>query len=155
MRVVSCLIPLLLAAAPVKGLVRTTIPLDSDWRFLKADAPGAEQPEFADATWRALNVPHDWSIEGPFDQKNPTGGAGGFLPAGIGWYRKHFTLSADYAKRRVFVEFDGVMANSEVWINGHDRGEHSGDHRPGPRARCQGGPLFRDADRRLHRPEAE
>jgi len=122
-RVVSWLIPLLLAVVPVKGLVRTTIPLDSDWRFLKADAPGAEQAQFADAAWRALNVPHDWSIEGPFDEKNPTGGAGGFLPAGIGWYRKHFTLSADYAKRRVFVEFDGVMANSEVWINGFRLGK--------------------------------
>jgi len=70
-RVVWWLIPLLLAAAPVKGLVRTTVPFDSDWRFLKADAPGAEQPEFADAAWRTLDVPHDWSIEGPFDQKNP------------------------------------------------------------------------------------
>ncbi len=113
----------MLAAAPVKGLVRTTIPFDSDWRFLKTDAPGAEKPEFADAAWRALNVPHAWSIEGPFDQKNPAGGAGGFLPAGIGWYRKHFTLSADYAKRGVFVEFDGVMANSEVWINGFRLGK--------------------------------
>jgi beta-galactosidase len=122
-RVVSWLIPLLLAAVPVKGLVRTTVSFDSDWRFLKADAPGAEKPEFADAAWRALNVPHDWSIEGPFDQKNPAGGAGGFLPAGIGWYRKHFTLPADYAKRRVFVEFDGVMANSEVWINGFRLGK--------------------------------
>ena len=75
-RVVWWLIPLLLAAAPVKGLVRTTISFDSDWRFLKADAPGAEQPEFADAAWRTLDVPHDWSIEGPFDQKNPVGGAG-------------------------------------------------------------------------------
>ena len=123
MRVVSWLIPLLLAAAPVQGLVRTTIAFDSDWRFLKADAAGAEKPEFADAQWRALDVPHDWGIEGPFDQKNPAGGAGGFLPAGIGWYRKHFTLSADYAKRRVFVEFDGVMANSEVWINGFHLGK--------------------------------
>jgi len=122
-RVVSWLIPLLLAAAPVKGLVRTTVSFDSDWRFLKADAPDAEKPEFADAQWRALNVPHDWSIEGPFDQKNPAGGAGGWLPAGIGWYRKHFTLPADYAKRRVFVEFDGVMANSEVWINGFRLGK--------------------------------
>jgi beta-galactosidase len=129
-RVVPWLIPLLLATAPVKAApagvaapVRTTISFDSDWRFLKADAPGTEQPGFADTAWRALNVPHDWSIEGPFDQKNPTGGAGGFLPAGIGWYRKHFTLPADYAKRRIFVEFDGVMANSEVWINGFRLGK--------------------------------
>src|SRR5262249_12376280 len=60
-------------------------------------------------------VPHDWSIEGPFDETHLTGQGGGFLPAGVGWYRKHFTAPAN---RRVFIEFDGVMANSEVSING-------------------------------------
>ncbi|MDX6711854.1 MAG: beta-galactosidase [Blastocatellia bacterium] len=98
--------------------VRVTTNFDGDWRFIKADATGAEKPEFDDASWRKLDVPHDWSIEGPFDEKNQTGGAGAFLPAGVGWYRKHFTLSNSMTGRRVFVEFDGVMANSEVWING-------------------------------------
>jgi beta-galactosidase len=98
---------------------RLTTPFDTDWRFLKADAKGAEQPAFNDTKWRALSVPHDWSIEGPYDQANPTGRGGGYLPAGAGWYRKKFTLPADEAKRRVRIEFDGVMANSEVWINGH------------------------------------
>lgn len=95
------------------------MPFDKDWHFLKSDATGAEKSDFDDSTWRTFDVPHDWSIEGPFDQSNKTGGAGGFLPAGIGWYRKHFTLPDSYAARRVFVEFDGVMANSTVWINGH------------------------------------
>jgi beta-galactosidase len=104
-------------AAPAPPL-RITTSFDRDWRFLKADAPGAEKPAFDDANWRTLSVPHDWSIEGPFDQKNPAGGAGAFLPAGVGWYRKRFTLPTDYSTRRVFIEFDGVMANSEVWING-------------------------------------
>ena len=96
---------------------------DDDWRFFKGDAPGADAVEFDDSQWRKLDVPHDWSIEGPFDQSNPTRGAGGFLPAGVGWYRKQFTLPDDYAKRRVFIEFDGVMANSEAWINGHSLGK--------------------------------
>lgn len=95
---------------------------DTGWRFLKADAAGAEKPDFADAAWRALDVPHDWSIEGPFDEKNSTRGAGAFVPAGVGWYRKHFTVPAGYARRRVFVEFDGVMANSGAWINGFHLG---------------------------------
>jgi beta-galactosidase len=106
------------STAGVPTPVRTILPFDRDWRFLKADAPGAERPDFAHAGWRVVNLPHDWSIEGPFDQKNPAGAAGGFLPAGIGWYRKQFTLPAADAGRRVFVEFDGVMANSDVWING-------------------------------------
>src|SRR5438128_10227919 len=109
--------PLSVAATRVPqpgAYARTTSSFDSDWRFLKGDAPGAEKPDFDDSAWRELNVPHDWSIEGPFDEKNPTGGAGGFLPAGIGWYRKRFTLPADYARRRVFIEFDGVLADCDV-----------------------------------------
>ena len=98
---------------------------DTGWLFLKGDPTGAEQPAFADQAWRKLDVPHDWSIEGPFDKNNPTGGTGGFLPAGVGWYRKHFTLPADYKNQRVFIDFDGVMANSDVWINGSHLG-----HRP-------------------------
>ncbi|MEP7075700.1 MAG: sugar-binding domain-containing protein, partial [Acidobacteriota bacterium] len=96
---------------------RVTASFDKDWLFLRSDSQGVEQPTFDDSTWRKVDVPHDWSIEGPFDAKNPTGGAGGFLPAGIGWYRKHFTLPATQSARRVFIEFDGVMANSDVWIN--------------------------------------
>lgn len=106
-------------SAPVR---RTIASFDTDWRFLKGDATGAELANFDDAAWRKLDVPHDWSIEGPFDKNNPTGGAGGFLPAGVGWYRKHFTLPADDKDRRVFIDFDGVMANSNVWINGFHLG---------------------------------
>jgi len=96
---------------------------DAGWRFLQSDPAGAEKPEFNDSAWRTVDVPHDWSIEGPFDEKNATGGAGGFLPAGVGWYRKHFALSARDAVERVFIEFDGVMANSDVWINGYHLGK--------------------------------
>ena len=101
---------------------RVTQSFDPGWRFLQGEAPGAERPDFTDTTWRAVDVPHDWSIEGPFDEQAPTRGDGGFLPSGIGWYRKRFTLPADDAARRVVIEFDGVMANSEVWINGHSLG---------------------------------
>jgi beta-galactosidase len=101
---------------------RETQNFDRDWRFLQADAEGAEKPQFADTTWRGLDVPHDWSIAGPFAETNSTGGAGAFLPAGIGWYRKTFVLPAKDAGRRAFIEFDGVMANSDVWLNGHHLG---------------------------------
>jgi beta-galactosidase len=113
----------LLAAIPLAAAPRNVLPLDLVWRFLKADVPGAEKPEFSDAAWRPVRVPHDWAIEGPFDEKAPARGAGAFLPGGVGWYRKAFILPADAASRRVFVEFDGVMANSEVWINGNSLGK--------------------------------
>lgn len=116
-----------LAAAPdnAPGRTPSVLSFDREWRFLKADAPGAEKADFDDAAWRALDVPHDWSIEGPFAPENPTRGAGAFLPGGVGWYRKRFSLPEDLAGRRVFIDFDGVMANSDVWINGHHLG-----HRP-------------------------
>ena len=66
----------LLAGNSAQAGARVTESFDANWRFLKADAPGAEQPEFADGNWRKLDVPHDWSIEGPFAATNKTGGAG-------------------------------------------------------------------------------
>ncbi|MBC7784245.1 MAG: glycoside hydrolase family 2 protein [Burkholderiales bacterium] len=104
---------------------RVITSLDPQWRFALGDLKGAEAPAFDDSQWRKLDVPHDWSIEGPFDQNNPTRGAGAFLPGGVGWYRKTFDLPASNNGRRVFLEFDGIMANSDVWVNG----QHVG-HRP-------------------------
>ena len=102
---------------------RQTLSLDAGWRFLKKDAPGAEQRDFKDGDWNTVDVPHDWSIEGPYDPKAPSGSGGGYLPTGVSWYRKSFTLPAASGERRVFIDFDGVMANSEVWINGHRLGQ--------------------------------
>ncbi len=96
---------------------------DSNWRFIQGDPAGAAAAEFNDSGWRLLNVPHDWSIEGVVAESNPAGGAGAFFPTGVGWYRKHFTLPEDRAKRLAFIEFDGVMANSDVWINGFHLGK--------------------------------
>src|ERR1700678_2880749 len=96
---------------------------DFGWKFYKGDAPGAQQPGFADAAWRNLDLPHDWSVEGPFVQTEPSGGAGGYAPTGTGWDRKRFRLPASYQDRKVSIEFDGVYQNSEVWINGQYLGK--------------------------------
>lgn len=113
-----------LSGATVMGQ-RQTISFDKDWKFLKDDPKGAEQPDHKDADWRTLNLPHDWSIEGSYARINPTGRGGGYVEAGIGWYRKNFELQPEDALRRVFIEFDGVMMNSDIWINGWHLG-----HRP-------------------------
>ena len=102
---------------------RSTVNFDRDWRFHLGDVPGAQAPAFADSGWRLLDVPHDWSIEGEFSDTNRAGAAGGALPGGVGWYRKVFTLSKADNSRLVFVEFDGVYRNSEVWINGQYLGK--------------------------------
>ena len=111
------------APAPVSPKsTRAVQSLDAEWLFSRGDAPAAEQPMFDDANWRTVDVPHDWAIEGPFLKDEPVGRGGGYRPSGVSWYRKRFTLPPVPAGRRVFVEFDGVMANSEVWINGHRLG---------------------------------
>ena len=113
--------------------------LDAHWLFTRGDPAGAEKSDFSDSAWRTLDLPHDWSIEGPVDSHNSTGPRGGYLPAGIGWYRKHFTIEASgpgktsdmktldaaEAGKCVLIQFDGVMANSDVYINGFKLG-----HRP-------------------------
>jgi beta-galactosidase len=96
---------------------------DKTWLFFKGDASGADKTTFTDDAWRKLDVPHDWMIEGPYAESNPTGRGGGYLPADIGWYRKHFELDAADAAKKVSIEFDGVMANSDIWINGYHLGK--------------------------------
>jgi beta-galactosidase len=95
---------------------------DSQWRFFKGDTEGAQATGFKDGNWRTLDLPHDWSIEGPFSEDAPAGGNGAYLPTGIGWYRKQFTLPATTRGKRVGLQFDGVYQRSEVWINGTSLG---------------------------------
>ena len=95
---------------------------DSGWKFYRGDAKGAEAVGFNDRQWRAVEIPHDWSIErvpgteSLFDKKYPQDA--GCLPGGTGWYRKTFTPSAADAGKRIFIEFEGVYMDSEVWLNG-------------------------------------
>lgn len=102
---------------------RTVLPFDKNWKFFKGDIQGAQAVSFNDASWRTLDLPHDWSIEGPYDRNNPTGSGGGYLPAGVGWYRNSFSVSNNDAGKKFFIEFDGIMANSDVWLNGHHLGK--------------------------------
>jgi beta-galactosidase len=95
---------------------RITEDFDANWLFSKSDFAAAMMPAFNDGNWRPLNVPHDWSSEGPFSAE--FGSGNGYAPGGIGWYRKHFQLDAAQKNKLVAIEFDGVYDHSEVWING-------------------------------------
>lgn len=106
-----------------KENARSILNFGKDWKFQLGDVSGAEAVGFDDSSWRKLNVPHDWSIEGEFSEKNPATPGGGALPGGIGWYRKSFNVSPEELKGSVFIDFDGVYQNSEVWINGHSVGK--------------------------------
>ena len=75
------------------------------------------QPQFDDQLWRPLTLPHDWAIEGPFDPKAP-GGTGKLPFAGIGWYRKHFTVPTGDQGRQLYLDVDGAMSYANIWLNG-------------------------------------
>ena len=114
----------LLCALTAAGLLasaqsaRVVTNFDRDWRFIQGDPSGAQAPGFGDRTWRKLDLPHDWSLEGENLQDNPGGGSIGFFPMGTGWYRKSFDVPG-YSKDKLYsIEFDGVYMNSTVWVNG-------------------------------------
>ena len=69
-----------------------------------------------------LTLPHDWSIEGEFDRSAPTLCRGGFLPAGIGWYRKNFYIPAGWKGKRIVLRFGAIFRCAEIWINGQKVG---------------------------------
>jgi beta-galactosidase len=97
---------------------------NAGWKFNRGDVGGAQAPGFIDASWRSLNLPHDWSIELTHYQSAPGGREIGYLDGGIGWYRKSFTLPQSDSGKKIFIDFDGVYMNSDVWINGTSLGNH-------------------------------
>ncbi|MCX6238017.1 MAG: DUF4982 domain-containing protein [Bacteroidia bacterium] len=103
---------------------RQRLLMDYNWKFILSDVKDAENPVYDDAKWRTLNLPHDWSIEGEFKENAATNGSGGYLPAGVGWYRKLLNLSEIRKDQQFSIEFDGVYMNSDVWINGQHLGKH-------------------------------
>ena len=97
---------------------RQHLRVDDNWRFYLGDPQDGAATSLDDSTWRTVTLPHDWSIEGKMDPKAPMGGHGGFLPAGIGWYRYHLHAPSDWNEKRVRVEFEGVYMNAQVYLNG-------------------------------------
>lgn len=106
-----------------KSQGRVVEDFNKNWRFYLGDTDRAFDVNFDDQHWRKLNLPHDWSIEGKFDKSNPSGIGGGALSGGIGWYRKSFQVPIKAKGNLLFIAFDGVYRNSEVWINGHYLGK--------------------------------
>jgi beta-galactosidase len=103
--------------------VRSTVNFNAGWKFYLGNDSTAINANYNDATWRTLDLPHDWSIELPFRQVAPATTQGGALPGGIGWYRKTFMVPSSSKNKNVSIEFDGVYRNSDVWINGHHLGK--------------------------------
>ncbi|EWM18805.1 beta-galactosidase [Kutzneria sp. 744] len=113
-------------AAPAQAGERT-VDFDHGWRFALVNTTGADAPEPAatDSSWRSVDLPHDWSIGlDPTAGPNTTAGTG-YLPGGLGWYRKTFTLPSSMAGKKLSIEFDGVYMDSSVYFNGKPIGTHA------------------------------
>ena len=115
---------------------RETLCFDRGWRFHLGDVPfplitghqasyanakagkawGAAAPDYDDSDWRVLDLPHDWAVEGPFDEKENL--SQGYRPRGIGWYRRQFKFDPADRGRHLELQFDGVSTHCEVWLNG-------------------------------------
>ena len=120
-----CVFPeiLLIAGCTSKTTERIALEFNDGWLFKKGDQDvRAVQTNYDDSGWDSVRLPHDWAIAGPFD---PSGdGSTGKLPwKGVGWYRKTFTLDNRYKNRRVYFDFDGVMAFPKVYVNGQLAGQ--------------------------------
>ena len=96
-----------------KGIIRKRL-FDADWQFSQDST-----------TWRTVNLPHDWSIEGDFDKDAPAGHDGAYLPTGKGWYKKQFRVeSLALREKKLRLYFEGVYMNAEVYVNGQKAGGH-------------------------------
>ena len=123
MKRIICLVCVLCGLTTIQARQRQNF--DADWLFVLADSVQMAEVNYNDASWRRLDVPHDWAIEGDFYAGNPSGAGGGALPGGIGWYRKHFNLGdceTNMKETKFFLEFDGVYMNSTVYVNGQKVG---------------------------------
>jgi beta-galactosidase len=96
---------------------KEVIELNKDWVFINPYRSWTEGYRLTESK-NTVNLPHDWSIEGPFDKKNPAGSSGGYLPGGKALYRKEVMIPTSWKNQKIYIEFDGVYQNSEVFING-------------------------------------
>jgi len=146
---------MLTKAAEPEGALRERLLLDFGWRFHLGHAEDVAQDFgyhenfsksgnfapvgtlwFDDRDWKAVDLPHDWAVELPF-QNDPALASKGFYPLGraypatsIGWYRRIFELPASDAGRRITLEFDGAYREATVFLNGFYAGQHIGGYDP-------------------------
>lgn len=116
------LIGCILSVSAQNKLIERKQFFNADWKFSLGDATENSQTNFDDNNWRKLSVPHDWSIEGKSEKDNQSGGDGGFYPMGKAWYRKTFKIPNEWKDHKIFIYFEGVYMNSEVFINGKSVG---------------------------------
>lgn len=101
-----------------------------DWKFQLGESGSNDEisTTYDDSSWRNVTLPHDWSVEQDFNANIPA--AMGMLPAGQGWYRKSFTLDTTARNKEVYINFDGVYMDSDVYVNGVHVGNYPYGYTP-------------------------
>lgn len=90
--------------------------INNGWKFTLSDPAGAQNEAYSDSQWKNIHLPHDWSVKG---QLSPTlASCTGYLPGGIGWYRKDLDISESLKGKKLYIYFEGVYNRSEVYLNG-------------------------------------
>lgn len=97
--------------------------IDLNWRFIQNDPSGAFNPKLDDSDWNYVSLPHDWMIEQPVNENNPSGTSGGYYTGGVGWYRKTLDLSGYQGNEQFYLLFEGVQMNADVYFNGTHLGK--------------------------------
>ena len=112
---------LLLGAAPAQAQVSFghAEKCCEEWLFRLGDDSAALHPAYDDSRWTRVRLPHDWSVKQPLSPSLAS--CTGYLPGGIGWYRRHFTV--DDSAARHYIYFEGIYNRSRVYLNGHLLGE--------------------------------
>lgn len=93
----------------------------SNWKFHYKDCPDAWYKGFRDDDWKEVTIPHDWSVHMPFSKEYSSGT--GYLAGGIGWYRTTFSIPMSFKNKKIYITFDGVYKNSQVWCNSYYLGK--------------------------------
>lgn len=94
-----------------------SVKINDNWKFVLRDIEDAKNQSFNDRRWQNVNLPHDWSVK---QQLSPTlASCTGYLPGGIGWYRKTINIPKNKLGGKVYLYFEGVYNRSEVYLNGH------------------------------------
>lgn len=99
----------------------TYININSNWKFYLGECPDAWEKGYDSSDWESVTLPHDWSVSLPFSKKYSSGT--GYLAGGIGWYHKTFTLSESFRGKKIWIVFDGIYKNSQVWCNSYYKGK--------------------------------
>lgn len=94
--------------------------INDNWKFSLQDIPNGQEVSLDEKGWQLVDLPHDWSVESPLSPSLAS--CTGYLPGGIGWYRKTILIPQEKQGEKLYLYFEGVYNNSEVFINGQSVG---------------------------------